>query len=110
MTLVREVALGNGTSVLTERPIVSLLEYQQRGETAGFRFRCPKCGHVASSADFSAIGQDPSFAAEQCLGRYVDRLGCDWVAYGLLGTLGEGVLVEFPDGRIVEAFAPAESA
>lgn len=107
-SVVREVKLAGGRTVLTDRPIVPLVEYQRLGEAAGFRFRCPKCGHVASSDNFGRLGRDRGLAAEECIGRYVDREGCDWAAYGLLGTLGDGVLVEFPDGRIVEAFTPAE--
>lgn len=35
--------------------------------------------------------------------------GCNWAAYGLLGTLGKGDIVKLPDGKEVEVFKMAEA-
>ncbi len=85
-------------------------------------FVCPACAHVATGADFVALGQSPERAATNCIGRYLEgpsglgegdkSQGCDWAAYGLLGTLSSGVQVSFPDGSSIWVFswAPTESA
>lgn len=106
MTATR-VRLASGVEVTTERPVVDLADYQQEGRAAGFRFQCPKCGNVATPQDFTVLGADPQRAAQECIGRArldIGRDACDWAAFGLLGTMGRGVLVRFPDGRVVESF------
>lgn len=71
-------------------------------------FVCPRCGGVQTLADFEDKGLDPQRAYSDCIGRYVEGLGCDWAAYGLLGTLGRGRLVAAGEREFeVFDFAPA---
>lgn len=87
-------------------------------QARNWRFACPACGHEATCADFKALGADPSRAAVECIGRVHNELGtpgkrgrhadgvqpCDWAAFGLLGTISGGVIVE-RDGGTTNAFA-----
>lgn len=84
--------------------------------TFHWAFRCPACGHVATVADFETLGKDANDAYQQCIGRVNgnmhpaskatedDGQGCDWCAYGLLGTMGNGRVVITDDGKRVEVF------
>jgi hypothetical protein len=64
---------------------------------------------------------DPFDAPQGCIGRTNGKgsnngkdqgFGCNWAAYGLLGTLGKGRTVIFSDGHESEVFdfAPTEVA
>jgi hypothetical protein len=55
-----------------------------------WRFKCPTCGHVMSicvARDLSPEQKTKLRAGrsveQECVGRYVDELGCNWCAYGL---------------------------
>lgn len=72
-------------------------------------FVCPRCGGVQTLADFKERGLDPQRAYSDCIGRYLPEQGCDWAAYGLLGTLGKGRLVVAGE-RELEVFDFAPSA
>jgi hypothetical protein len=71
-----------------------LADWQERARVAGYRFKCPICGNIATPADFKALGLDPQLAAQECIGRHVEgsdrafrntRAGpCNFAAYGLL--------------------------
>lgn len=68
-------------------------------------FLCPRCGHVATLGDFRALGAEPGRAAQECIGRVQgSTVGCDWAAFGLLGTLAGGVLVVTEEGVEVPCF------
>ncbi|MGX9708506.1 VVA0879 family protein [Laceyella tengchongensis] len=41
-------------------------------------FECPNCGHLQSIEDFVTLGLDATRAYKDCLGRYVDNLGCEF--------------------------------
>lgn len=98
---------------------IPLEQFQAEVKAAGYRFTCPMCGHVAHPRDFVALGvpadRAGDRAARECIGRAQtpmakyrkDRQPCDWAAFGLFGTCGKGLLVEFPDGKAVEVFQPA---
>lgn len=83
-------------------------------KTANWKFICPRCGGVQSPQDFIEHGLEPQDAAntsyQECIGRKVTGIGCDWAAFGLFGTLGKGREVITEDGRTVEIFdfAPAD--
>ncbi|MFD2116382.1 VVA0879 family protein [Paenibacillus yanchengensis] len=81
-------------------------------KTSQWKFTCPRCQNSQSPQDFVDAGIAQQEAAnmsyQQCIGRKVTGKGCDWVAYGLLGTLGQGRVVVAPDGREVEVFNFAE--
>lgn len=48
-----------------------------------WKFKCPKCGNVATGKEFKAAGVGPNSMYCECIGRYVKGKGCDWAAYGL---------------------------
>ena len=79
------------------------------------RFICPRCENVASAQEFLDLGSDPERAAVECIGRHDKKQGCDWCAFGLLGTLDGGRVIdgEKDDGtpyeRKVFDFAPADA-
>lgn len=77
-------------------------------KTAFWKFVCPKCGNVQTPQDFVDAGINQNEAASKsyqgCIGREVKEQGCNWAAYGLLGTLGNGRIVITPDGSEVEVF------
>ena len=86
------------------------------GGFGSVRFLCPSCGNVATPDDFVAVGANAADAAVECIGRASRPMApnvpggrpCDWAAYGFFGTLGRGVVVEFPDGTTRESFAFAD--
>ncbi|WP_153465058.1 VVA0879 family protein [Sediminibacillus terrae] len=102
----------------------TLAEWLEEGEnTFGshklkWRFKCPACGHEASIEDFVEHGADPNEAHQKCIGRVNGKgtkhqkdegFGCNWAAYGLFGTLGNGRLVIADDGKEIEVFDFAKS-
>lgn len=57
-----------------------------------WRFRCPRCGIVMSVArvrneperfDREALRMRGYALEQECIGRYLPGIGCDWAAYGL---------------------------
>ena len=94
---------------------------QRFGEGENWAFVCPVCGHVATVSDFIALGQTADDAAQVCIGRINGHMkphakagdnsnGCDWCAFGLLGTIGRGRNITFPDGSSCEVFDFAEGS
>lgn len=77
-------------------------------KTAYWKFVCPSCSGVQSPQDFIKHGLEPQDAAnaayQECIGRKVQGIGCDWAAFGLFGTLGKGREVITPEGKTVEVF------
>ncbi|MEV2908606.1 VVA0879 family protein [Paenibacillus larvae] len=72
-----------------------------------WKFVCPKCGNIQSGQDFINLGisaLSPQDVYQECVGRHTDKAGCNWAAYGLLGTLGQGRIVVTPEGNEVEVF------
>ena len=65
-----------------------------------YRFRCPKCGNVASGQEFKDAGAGPNAMCCECIGRHVKGKGCDWAAYGLFDICTVHV-----DGQPVFEFA-----
>lgn len=74
------------------------------GEIENWRFKCPKCGNIATVKDFMSIGKDSNTAAQNCIGRFIDGKGCNWAAYGLLGTLDKGRIILMEDGNKINVF------
>lgn len=69
-----------------------------------WKFKCPRCGNVASGKDFKEAGvKEPNVMYCECIGRYVKRKGCDWAAYGLFDICRVHV-----DGNPVFEFAIEE--
>lgn len=71
-------------------------------------FKCPACGKVSALKEFRDAGStDPNDAFQNCIGRFT-KDGCNWAAYGLLGTMGKGDVVVMENGREVDVFAMAD--
>jgi hypothetical protein len=68
-----------------------------------YRFKCPRCGNIATGQEFKDAGQNPNAMYCECIGRYVKGKGCDWAAYGLFDICKVHV-----DGNPVFEFAPKE--
>lgn len=83
------------------------------------RFKCPRCGNVATMQDFKDLGVNPERAAKECIGRIRPAKmaggefeagpdgGCDWAAYGLLDICVVHVEVE---GKRIPVFEFADEA
>lgn len=67
-------------------------------------FVCPQCGLVTSIGDFIAADADPECAPKYCIGNFKPDVGCDWKAFGLLGTFGKGRRINLPSGKQIEVF------
>lgn len=81
------------------------------------QFVCPRCGNVAHVMDFEPYkdqGAKADHAATTCIGRWNPdpEVGCDWAAFGLMGTLNGGIRILHPDGKaqLVFDFAPPSLA
>lgn len=95
-----------------------------------WRFRCPRCGHVASGAHWKAAGFNVGRAPAECIGRAMKQSDprwdtmkqrafdasiergdgpCDWAAFGLLSH-PETVYVRMLDGGIARCFPFADPA
>lgn len=120
------VHLGTGVTVTMDRPVQSQAEFVEEAsrrfgdDPMGWAFVCPHCGDVATGQDFAdaLAGTDrpaSRYLGRECIGRVLGALsaarleewagrGCDWAAYGLLGTLGKGQLVD-TDAGVMDAFA-----
>ena len=79
-----------------------------------WKFVCPACGHVQSTADFMEINQDPNLAYSCCIGRYkgvndkTGKHGCDYTVNGLIHLNKTTVITKwFTPVRVFE-MAPAE--
>lgn len=83
---------------------------QRFGENgADWKFKCPSCGNVQSAQDFMdkcRVNQNTSSNCvyQECIGRHVEGIGCNWAAFGFLGTVGKGRVVITPNGDEVEVF------
>ena len=62
-----------------------------------YKFICPRCGRVNVGQEFKEAGARTNDTAQCCIGRFAEDKGCDWAAFGLLGTLGRGDVVIFPE-------------
>ena len=82
-----------------------------------WKFICPACGKISSGREFKNAGAEPDDIYTNCIGRFTgkgspqknSKDGCNWAAYGLLGTLGKGDIVKLPDGTEIEVFKMAEA-
>lgn len=86
-----------------------------------WKFVCPACGRINTGREFREAGATPNDMYQTCIGRHngnmrpaskgakEDGKGCDWAAFGLLGTLGKGDTVVVEDGKEIDVFAFAES-
>lgn len=127
-TKVKYERTGGGSVELSEPPM-TVEEWKARGaELFGddpmlWKFACSMCKNVASVQDFKDAGaKSPDQAAKMCIGRLgmtddnlkgsmpkrrTDGPGCDWAAFGLLGSVN-GHLLQYPDGKVTDVFRFAE--
>ena len=75
---------------MTEEAWKALGERLFGADTDLWRFKCPTCGHVMSMQKARAMPEETKamlrnrWSIEQeCVGRYLTGLGCDWCAFGL---------------------------
>lgn len=71
-----------------------------------WKFRCPRCGNIASGQDFKDAGADLYNVNSECIGRYVKGKGCDWASNGLIDICKVHVagypVFEFAQGESLE--------
>lgn len=80
-------------------------------------FKCPACGKVSTIQEFKNAGAEPNDAYQKCIGRFTgkgapiinSKDGCNWAAFGLLGTLNGGAKVITENGDSVNVFDFAET-
>jgi len=104
------VNLSTNRSVTTiKEKVFTLSEWREEAKKRfgknpdNWRFRCPKCKREWSVAEYAKTkGRDNIESAFQ------ECLYCDWKSYGLLGTMGDGLVVTFEDGSGGEVFNFAE--
>ena len=95
-----------GYLMQSEKKTYTVDEWKAEGEKLfgkdweNWKFKCPKCGNVASGKEFKDAGQDPNSTYCECIGRHVKGKGCDWAAYGLFDICNVHV-----DGQPVFEFA-----
>lgn len=72
-------------------------------------FKCPACEKTNTIGEFVELGLDVNKAYSDCIGRHTKEKGCNWAAYGLLGTMGKGRVILTDGGKETEVFdfAPA---
>lgn len=64
-------------------------------------FECPNCGHLQSIEDPVTLGLDATRAYKDCLGRYVDNLGCQFsVDDGVYLPVKVRIIVDREGGEI----------
>lgn len=91
--------------------------------TEAWRFVCPACGRINTGREFRELDAEPNDMYQTCIGRHNGKgaegakhkpgtpppeFGCNWAAFGLLGTLGKGDVVVTDEGKEVEVFSLAE--
>lgn len=113
-------------STMTQDQLVAELRRRFGDDPSAWAFVCPRCGDVASAADFrDALEANPRtnrdgtaktsshLLGQECIGRTLGALsadnydgrGCDWCAFGLLpGPLA----IEMPDGHVASSFNIAD--
>jgi hypothetical protein len=90
-----------------------------------WKFVCPACGRVNTGREFEEVGAEPNDMYQTCIGRHngkgtnrpitpkkgvpAPEHGCNWAAFGLLGTLNGGDIVVSDNGKEVPIFSFAET-
>jgi hypothetical protein len=72
-----------------------------------WQFLCPSCGCRTAVGDFHDHAPDGGIPGQECIGRHMDGIGCNYAAYGVIVTAPWTVLA--PDGACVPHFALAEA-
>ena len=79
-------------------------------------FKCPACGKVSTMQEFKDAGAEPNDSYQTCIGRFTgkgsptkdSKEGCNWAAFGLLGTLSGGDVIITEAGKEVPVFSMAD--
>ncbi|WP_018306304.1 VVA0879 family protein [Desulfitobacterium hafniense] len=96
----------------THKEWLAELESRFGKDNTKWAFVCPACGHVATGQNFKDAGAGPQDMYQTCIGRHTgkgtptaeSKNGCNWAAFGLLGTLGKGDVVVTDDGTKIPVF------
>lgn len=91
------------------------LEKRYGKDSKKWAFKCPACGKISTVQEFLDVGAERNVAYVECIGRHTgkgepkkdSKDGCNWAAYGLFGTLGQGDIVVTEDGKETEIFSIA---
>jgi hypothetical protein len=71
------------------KTVYTLEEWQAEGrrrfgkEIEDWKFKCPRCGNVATGKEYKDAGAEPDDMYQTCIGRHTEEKGCDWAAFGL---------------------------
>lgn len=82
----------------TERQKFTLEEFTAEGTRLfgpnglDWAFQCPRCGTVATGRDFPPEARKS--VGQECVGRHVENVDCNWVAYGLIRGPWEVVMAD----------------
>jgi len=79
---------------MAEKKLINVEDFKQEaikrfGEDAKYwKFVCPKCGTIQSAMDFREhtdvkLGDISQYIGFSCIGRFTDKMGCDWTLGGL---------------------------
>ena len=100
-----------GVVIRTQSELVETLRERFGDDPKAWAFRCPACGDVSRSTDFTAAFEAKGVKeygsdrlGQECIGRWVSDRGCDWAAYGLFH--GPEFII-MADGRQVPSFPVA---
>ncbi|WP_123827486.1 VVA0879 family protein [Laceyella tengchongensis] len=66
-------------------------------------FECPQCGNEQSFEDFIHLGLDPLHAYRDCIGIYLNELGCQFTV-DKNTDFNQVKLIILPDGRELKVF------
>jgi hypothetical protein len=74
------------------------------GDIRKAAFECPGCGHIQSIQDFINLNLDPTRAYKDCIGNYVDQLGCNFSVDSDCDLSGKTRLIVTREGKEIRVF------
>lgn len=112
------------STAITKQEPLTVVEWREKAiamfgeDEMRWRWKCPSCGHVASTADYKAAGAPSSAVGFSCVGRWLpngkpmfDQTGgpCDYAGGGLI-CLNPVIVMAGEHRHEVFEFAPEEPA
>lgn len=74
------------------------------GDIRKATFECPSCGNIQSIQDFINLNLDPTRAYKDCIGRYVDQLGCNFSVDSVVALSDEAQQIVTNKGNKIRVF------